>query len=444
MDSVLPPNTLVVFTSSPTGLGHIRVMNALIGGLPPGSTYKIVGVKDVNAAKIHALGSRIKILEKLTEFVQYNPTLESIVTKIYQIFFSSRTKKLTEELVKIREEYPDIDNWIVVSTHFALAYPVVTIKKTFKKRFGINIYNILTVTDDSPQRIWAANGTNIIFTPSNLTEQAIRDFLPKDTQTSVETVSFPVSPRLTQTLSDEELTFVENQLDPAMNIPLHLSIPVSGAAVQLDFLESLIKELTKGQFVCTVIGQITPFTTTFFEHLKNIPRAQISAGNSANMTVKLYESAFYQKSRPAVEVTKPSEQTFKAILKPSERGGVIMLLTDPVGRQEHDNFHFLLRHLLVPDRDEELILDRYLLKGIATTEEKNMLHYKASHWRALKLPSDPMLASTFIKRAKQEGILHTMLAYVPETKRDLTSDGVAQIWSATIEMVKYQSQQAES
>ena len=444
MSATLPDNTLIIFTSSPTGLGHIRVMNALIGGLPPGADYKIVGIKDVNAAKIHALGSRIKIFEKLTEFVQYTPLFESIVTKIYRVFFSSRTKRLTEELAKIRQDNPEKNNWIVVSTHFALAYPVVAIKKTFKKRFGINIYNILTVTDDSPQRVWAVEGSNIIFTPSGTTENKIRSFLPKNTQTSIETVSFPVSPRLAQKLPEDELTLIENQLDPAIKIPLHLSIPVSGAAVQLDFLETLIKELTRGQFVCTVIGQTTPFTTTFFEHLKRIPRVQVSTGETASATVKLYESAFYQKSRPAVEVTKPSEQTFKAILKPSERGGVIMLLTDPVGRQEHDNFHFLLRHLLVPDESEQELLERYFLKGVATIEEKNRLHYKASHWRALKLPENPKVAAIFIRRAKEEGILHSMLAYVPETRRDLTSNGVAQIWEATIEMVKYQSQQAES
>ncbi len=77
-------DTLIVFTSSPTGLGHIRVMDALIDGLAPGNDYATIGVADINASKIHALGSRVPIALKVTEFIQNHFIAESIITKIYQ------------------------------------------------------------------------------------------------------------------------------------------------------------------------------------------------------------------------------------------------------------------------------------------------------------------------------------------------------------------------
>jgi hypothetical protein len=116
-----------------------------------------------------------------------------------------------------------------------------------------------------------------------------------------------------------------------------------------------------------------------------------------------------------------------------------MLLTNPVGRQEHDNVNFLVRHSLIPDFAEQEILNRYLLEGTATNDEKNQIHYRASHWRALKLPDTPESAAKYIKRAKEEGILYSMLAYVPEARADLRNDGVAQIWQAAEQMVEYQS-----
>ncbi len=438
MSAQASPDTLIIFTTSPSGLGHIRVMNALIQGLSPDSDYTTVGVADVSAAKIHALGSRLPIALKITEFIQNHQLPERIVTSIYQKYFSSKTGSLVAQLEKVKADYPLKSRWIIISTHFALAYPVIATKKKLAKKYEVEIFNALIVTDDSPQRIWAAEGADIIFTPSLTTEQKIRSFLPRKSKTIVESTSFPLSPRLGVKMKEQELSLLENQLDPTENETLHISVPVSGAAVQLDYLENVISTLCREKFVFTVIGQQNPYTIDFFDSLKRLPRVQLSTSTSSHSTVRFYESSFYQDLRPACEITKPSEQSFKAILKPNEKGGVILLLTDPIGRQESDNLNFLIRNELLADEIEQQMIENYLVNlGDIPENQKGKLHYKASHWRALKLPSDPRRASIFIRNAKSNGLLYSMLSYIPETKKDLRSDGVNQIWNNIFEMLKY-------
>ena len=437
MDAVTAPETLIIFTASPTGLGHIRVMDALMDGLLPGSQFTKIELENIRANKIHALGSRVPILTRFTEFYQTNKIAEFIATMIILPYYKKQTKELKEKLAEIKEQYPNKKRWIIVSTHFALAYPIVEIKQELASKYGVQILNAVVVTDDSPQRIWAIDGSDIVLAPSRDTAERLQEFLNKNSKTIIKAVSFPISPRLKQPLTQEEFQILENQFDPKAKNPLHISIPISGAAVQINFLASLVNILAQDNFQFTIIGQLTSYTKTFFEKVKQIPRAQLAEGTSAKQTVSLYESIFYQGLRPALEITKPSEQCFKAILKPNERGGVILLLTNPVGRQEYDNLNFLIRHLLLPDDNEQKLLEKYLLKdGTLPESERPQWHYKASHWRAVRLPNSPQKAAEFIKKLKQEGILHSMLAYVAQPQVDLTSDGVSQIWKRISEVIK--------
>jgi len=57
VENLLSKDNLIIFTTAPTGLGHIRVMDALLDGLPEGVDVKEVGVQNISAAKIHRLGS---------------------------------------------------------------------------------------------------------------------------------------------------------------------------------------------------------------------------------------------------------------------------------------------------------------------------------------------------------------------------------------------------
>ncbi|HEX6976829.1 MAG TPA: hypothetical protein VF185_00525 [Patescibacteria group bacterium] len=419
-------STLILFTAAPTGLGHIRVMDALKDGLYPGAKYETVGLGNVNAGKIHSLGSRIPFLTKLTEFYQTNPLAERFVSKFYLDYLKRQKGETLSYLSDVAKKHPDSKFWVVISTHYALAFSILSVKKEVKEKFGVDIMLCVVVTDDSPQRVWAVKGADIIFAPSTKT----RDGLVKlgVDPAVVKVISFPVSPRLAQHLSNDELQGVIEQLDPEGSYPMQIEIPVSGAAVQLPYLETIIKTLAPEAFQFTVIGLSSSYTVGFFERITKLPHVQTSIGTTSKQTVELYESLFYQPIRPAVEITKPSEQTFKAILKPRERGGVILLLTAPVGRQEYDNLNFLQRHRLMPNKEEQKILEEVTNGRKLTDEEGAKLHYMASHWRAIQLPNDPLKAASFIKGLRKQRILASMLSYVSETSDELTSDGVKMIW----------------
>lgn len=421
MDNLLSPDNLVVFTTAPTGHGHIRAMDALKDGLPPNVKTYNLGIKNVRANKIHALGSRLHILQKITEFYQTNSTAERVATAFYKFSLKYNLDFVITGLKKIINETPSGKNLVIISTHFGLGFSIASKKTLIEKALNKKIFLFIVMTDDSPQRVWAVEQSDIIFVPSKQTAEVISTYLgAKSPQTKVVTISYPVPPRLAQKLSDDEFQKVANQIDPGGNIPTQIEIPLSGAAVQLDYFEKLIKDLSSPKFQFTVIGEAGMYTFMFFNRLKKKPRVQLSIGNTALQTVKLYESLFYQSARPAIEITKPSEQAFKAILKPNERGGVILLLTDPIGRQEKDNLNFLIRNDLMPDKQAQ--------EKLVALDDLDYLRYRASHWRAIKLPSNPSQAAALIKNMRSSGIFSAMLSYVSHTKPELTSEGVGQIW----------------
>ncbi len=395
-------------------------MDAIKDGVPKTVVSYDLGIENIKASKIHEIGSRILPFIKLTEFYQTNPIAEFIVTRAYTRYLRRHNKGILEEFKKLKEKFPDKKKWVVISTHFALAHSISAVKKQLEEELDIKIYLCVVVTDDSPQRVWVVDGSDRTFVASEKTRTDLAKYFPKDRQDSVKTISFPISERLAQNLALNELQFVIDQLDPKKVMPTQIEIPISGAAVQLDFFENFINDLCRNNFEFTVIGQESSLTAAFFNKIRGFPRVQVSIGINPWQTVDLYESLFYQASRPAIEITKPSEQAFKAILTPRQRGGVILLLTGPVGRQEYDNLNFLIRNKLMPSEVEQkqLFVETDFSKWIAP----------AAHWRALRLPDDAMIASNFVKKLKETGIFYSMLSFVPEEKPELMSNGVAKIW----------------
>ncbi len=415
---------LFLFTTTPAGLGHIRVMDAIKDARPGHITSVDLGILDIKANRIHDLGSRVKFFVKLTEFYQTNKIAEAIVTAIYTLYLRRHTKNIIEEFTKIQEKYPNQKKWVVISTHFALAHSASSAKKYLEQKFGIKIYLCVIVTDDSPQKVWAVSGSDLTFVPSINTKTKLENFLPKEKQDSIKAISFPIASRLSQSLTTNEFQFVINQLNPnissvSSNVT-QIEIPVSGAAVQLDFFQKFIEKLCRENYSFTVIGQESMLTKMFFENIQRLPRVQLSIGTDSWQTVKFYESLFYQPNRPSIEITKPSEQAFKAILNPRQRGGVILLLTKPIGRQEYDNLNFLERFGLVPTKEEHNML----------FQEPNLRRWseKAKSWRAVRIPDDPIKAAEFVKNLKASGILYSMLSCIVPDKEELKTNGVDRIW----------------
>lgn len=191
--------TLVLFTVAPTGLGHIRVMDALKDGLYPGVVSETIGLQNINASKIHSLGSRIPFLTKITEFYQTNPLAEAIVSKIYINYLKGRKKEIFENLASVASEHPDYKFWVIISTHYALAYSILAAKEEIEKEFGVEIMLCVVVTDDSPQRVWAVKDADIVFVPSQKTKEVLmRLGMPEE---KLKVVSFPgFTPTYTKTI----------------------------------------------------------------------------------------------------------------------------------------------------------------------------------------------------------------------------------------------------
>lgn len=420
-------DALFVFTTSPAGLGHIRVIDAIKDGKPSLITSVDLGVLDIHANRIHDLGSRIWFFRKLTEFYQTNKIAETIVTAFYSLYLMRHTSQIKKDFMGIAKEYPKFKKWVVVSTHFALAHSISSAKKELERELGIKIYLCVVVTDDSPQKIWAVKESDITFVPSTYTKDRLQMFFPPEKRESVKAISFPIAPRLSYGLSTEEFQFVTNQLDPKQNTAPQIEIPISGAAVQMDFFQKFIETLCRENYSFTVIGQESLLTGMFFDTIRKLPRIQISVGTSSWQTVSFYESTLYQPNRPSIEITKPSEQSFKAILSPRQRGGLILLLTKPIGRQEYDNLNFLTRNGLIPTKGEN--------DQIINAENITNWLEKAKTWRGIRLPGDPIKAANFVKKLKASGFLYNMLYTVIPEKDELKDTGVAKIWEEIGKMI---------
>jgi len=133
-------DTLFIFTTSPAGLGHIRVMDAIKEGRPSGITSVDIGITNIRANRIHDLGSRVKLFVKLTEFYQTNPLAEKIVTFYYAWYLRHHKKEVIREFQKIATQYPKNKVWVIISTHFALAHSISAAKEELEKSLGIKIY----------------------------------------------------------------------------------------------------------------------------------------------------------------------------------------------------------------------------------------------------------------------------------------------------------------
>lgn len=408
---------MVIFTSSPAGLGHIRVLDAIKDGAPNRSELNDVGMENTTESRLHFLGSNVKFFAWLTHFYQTNPIAEFIVTKIYTSYLRINTDQAINVFSKIAADNPEEKKWVVISTHFALAHTIAAAKQKLEKKLGITIALFEVVTDDSPQRVWAVEGADRIFVPSEQTKTKLAKYLKNPEVLRV--ISYPISPRLGEVLTDAEFDLVKNQLAPHSR-ETTIDIPISGAGTQLPFFENLIKNLIPQGFKFKIVGLDLPFNRAFIAKMKQVPQVELLVGVSPWEAVHIYESMFQKSPRPAIEITKPSENCFKSLLEPKTRGGMIILLTPPIGRQEFDNLNFLERHRLMPTASEQVKLEN--------GEIDNDIHYKASHWRAISLPREASKASEFIKKLKDSGIFSSMLGFVAEEKQELRHDGVKMIW----------------
>jgi hypothetical protein len=224
------------------------------------------------------------------------------------------------------------------------------------------------------------------------------------------------------------------QLDAKGREPIHVSIPISGAAVGTEYFSRLIALLRErsDRFLFHIVSKDAPFTKNFLSRMAGKPWVDLHVGKQDREVVDLYD-VLMEKQIISLEVTKPSEQAFKGLLGTQSRGGVILLFSQPVGSQEYDNLDFLVRHSLVPSRETNEQL--WEMVGDNTRMElRSRLFEESRTWRGVRIPNDSQKAADLIWWMFTTGIFARMLAgnldrkVKDEQSGILGSDGVAEFW----------------
>ncbi|MFZ3069376.1 MAG: hypothetical protein WA052_03650 [Microgenomates group bacterium] len=373
---------LLIFTYAPAGLGHLRVTDALVDSRPKKYPYIMLGSYDKFITNIHRFTSTNPIAKWIFTTLQYG-FLEDIFTVIYRWVLIKSSGQIYEQFKEIVAKQKGVDEILVVATHFGMAHQIGEVKERLMKETGIKIRLVVQVTDDTSQHIWCIKGTDLTFVPSNDTKNELETYAKKKKMNlKFSVVPYPICPTLTKSISPgsekRQATF------ESVDMPINVAIPISGAAVGQTFIANLIKMmLTKSsRFHFWVLVRKAVYTEMFLSKLSKLPHVRLITGKNDNEMISLYE-LLYQENLMHLEITKPSEQSFKAILSPDLIGGSLLLFTSPVGRQEYENVEFLKRQGL-------------------------MLGTKKLIPRAIRLSDDPKLASDFIMWGVDSGLFSRM------------------------------------
>ena len=422
---------MVVLTTSPAGLGHTRVTEALVRGLPKGIRAEVLGIEDKRIQFLHRITSTNSYLRHLTEFGQNHPYFESAFTNLYRNRIRSDTNEVfrtISDLVKRRRPKPEA--LLIISTHFSLAHKIAEVKARLTRELKLCVMLCVVVTDDSPQKVWGVYGADYIFVPSEETRKSLTDYLVslKVPVPTILVCPYPISPNYSVVLSNEEFEKRKVQLKPIAAKNLRIIIPISGAAVQLKFFKETISYLDrKKKAEITLVSRDSGYTKEFLRWCQEIPSVEVVADKLDKEVVASYEREI-EKNVFSVEITKPSEQAFKALVTPRQRGGMLILFSEPVGRQENDNLNFLAKHGLLPSSEDKVILHRLSYSNNTDGINQAFLD-RARGWRGLLLPSNGIVAGRAILRLRRLGILESMVNFKGFSEsRELRSDGVKRFW----------------
>lgn len=423
-------DVMVVLTTAPTGLGHLRVTEALRKGLSEKVRAEVVGLFDPSLQLLHRAASRNRHLRGLMEFVQNDPMVEKRFTKWYRDYLGKKGDEADERLVDlVKRRRPKPSTLVIVSTHFSLAHQIAAVKDQLARQMKMRVVLAVVVTDDSPQKIWGVFGADYVFVPSGSTRDKLMEYMYSISREIPEVIvsPYPVAEDFRENLSDEDKDDRKAQVKKQAKKKMKVVIPISGAAVQLDYFQNMIIALDKSRNVdITVVSRESSFTRNFLSWCQEQKSVRVVANKIDRDVVASYEQEFGN-SVFSVEVTKPSEQTFKALLSPKQRGGVVLAFSDPVGRQEDDNLAFLLRHGLIPSIEERATLEKIMLgdsKGI----DESFLE-QAKSWRGIMLPIDGEEAGEAMLKLWKAGVFEAMVNFSGFADHpELNGEGVERFW----------------
>jgi len=431
------PGTLVVFTYAPAGLGHLRVTNSLSAGLPKGVKTVLLGSSDKGIEAIHKFISIHVVTRRLMEWFQRGRP-QKIFTFFYRRYLRAGSEEMKKKIEEIFEQQIDVPKRVViVATHFGLAHKIAAVKKEIEEKTGAKIVLVVQVTDDTPQYIWCVPGADVIFVPSRKTMLELKEYALNSNfeNVKIEVLPYPVNPLLSKKLSSTNYQNRLKQVSPDSGETVDFCLPVPGAAVGMDFLHHIIPQLQSknSNFRFHVVCKEAPFTRQFLQDVKSFPNVQLHTSKQDREIVDVYEK-IYEENIISFEVTKPSEQSFKALYDFDMQGGSILLFSNPVGRQERDNLDFLRRHKLMFDQKltERLWSYSDAGKSLSGALKKNLM-LECNSIRCFLLPFGSQRAANFIwwciKNRVFECLIRNYSSEIANKDFEARSNGVDLFWS---------------
>lgn len=435
MESLARSDVLLVFTYAPAGLGHLRVTDALHDGLPSGIHSVLLGTDDTRITYWHRLMSVNPFVRRVMEWFQKEKQ-EQWFDGLYIWALKHFTKHLYRQMEHlIVQQWHDKKIMVVVSTHFGLAHQISKIKRRLEKNLNIQLVLVVQVTDATSMKIWYVEGADLICVPSEKVKTELVQYARNKglTKTDVVVLPYPVGKTLAMKLTNEEYTQRRQQYNKDANVKVKVVIPISGAAVGMSYYDRLISKLVRisDRFRMYLVISNTMHTRSFINKMKARSYMSVIEHDSDKDVVDSYET-LYQQEVIALEIVKPSEQSFKALLAPDQRGGSILLLTQAIGKQEQDNLEFLSDHKLLPNAEDQEKLYRYALEGRLPADME-------CQWKALRLTNDPDKDATIIHWCINVGVFEKMAARRETTvpkNHELASNGVQQFWEKVDDLVK--------
>ena len=431
------PETLVVFTYAPAGLGHLRVTNSLSAGLPRGVKTVLLGSSDKGIEAIHKFISIHVVTRWLMEWFQRGRP-QKIFTFFYRRYLRSGSDEMRRKIEEIFEQQIDVPKTLViVATHFGLAHKIAAVKKEIEEKTGAKIILVVQVTDDTAQYIWYVPGADTIFVPSRKTMLELKEYALKSNleKVKIEVLPYPINPSLSKKLNSKDFERRETQMSADTREVIDFCLPVPGAAVGMDFLGHLIPQLQSkySNFRFHVVCKEAPFTRQFSQNVRAFPKVELHTSKHDREIVDVYEK-IYEENVISFEVTKPSEQSFKALYDFDMTGGSFLLFSNPVGRQERDNLDFLQRHGLIFDQKITHQLWDYADAGKTLSGTmKDKLIRGDKPIRCVQLPFGSRRAASFIwwcmNNRVFESIFRSYFKKTADRDFETRSDGVALFWS---------------
>jgi hypothetical protein len=359
---------------------------------------------------------------------------EDAFTYLYRLFLRRRTKLIYQQMLTILDQRLDQpDTVLVVATHFGLAHQLAAIKEKLQNERKVKFILIVIVTDDSPQQLWYIEGADLIFTPTESTKAKLIEYGQKANLKKVafEVNSYPVTSSLAENLTEFQLREKLTQVEVGSQSKIHVAIPISGAAVGTEFFTILIDALYQKskRFNFHVISKLSLHTQHFLNQMLKRPYVTLHVSGNDRGVLDKYEQV-YRKELISLEITKPSEQAFKALLASTQKGGSVLLFSEPVGRQEYDNLDFLRRHGLIPN----LEIQQNLWKESKDKQLNGELLKQIDCWRGVELLRDPIASAEFIWWAVNTGIFSKLIScktnrHVDDRHaKELSPNGVHEFW----------------